>query len=133
MTENIIIAILDKFYGAESNSASDLNMSDIVFTDASFKQEVLEDKGAVVVDFWAPWCGPCRTVGPIIDELAKEFAGKVIIGKINVDENSQIAGEYGVMSIPSVIFFKNGQPIRTMVGAQSKENYKQEIEALLAS
>ena len=108
-------------------------MSDIVFTDASFKQEVLEDKGAVVVDFWAPWCGPCRTVGPIIDELAKEFAGKVIIGKINVDENSQIAGEYGVMSIPSVIFFKNGQPIRTMVGAQSKENYKQEIEALLAS
>jgi len=116
-----------------SRSASDLNMSDIVFTDASFKQEVLEDKGAVVVDFWAPWCGPCRTVGPIIDELAKEFAGKVIIGKINVDENSQIAGEYGVMSIPSVIFFKNGQPIRTMVGAQSKENYKQEIEALLAS
>src|SRR3990167_6252598 len=116
-----------------SRSASDLNMSDIVFTDASFKQEVLENKGAVVVDFWAPWCGPCRTVGPIIDELAKEFAGKVIIGKINVDENSQIAGEYGVMSIPSVIFFKNGQPIRTMVGAQSKENYKQEIEALLAS
>ncbi|MDZ4227644.1 MAG: thioredoxin, partial [Candidatus Levybacteria bacterium] len=103
-------------------------MADVTFTDSNFKTEVLETKGSVVVDFWAPWCGPCRTVSPIIDELAKEFKGKVRIGKINVDENSQIAGEYGVMSIPSVVFFKNGQPIRTMVGAQSKENYKQEIE-----
>ncbi|MDP2585512.1 MAG: thioredoxin [Candidatus Levybacteria bacterium] len=108
-------------------------MADVTFTDSNFKTEVLETKGSVVVDFWAPWCGPCRTVSPIIDELAKEFKGKVRIGKINVDENSQIAGEYGVMSIPSVVFFKNGQPIRTMVGAQSKENYKQEIEQLLGS
>lgn len=107
-------------------------MADLTITDQSFNQEVLESKEPVVVDFWAPWCGPCRTVSPIIDELAKEFAGKVKIGKINVDENSQIAGQYSVMSIPSVVFFKNGQPIRTMVGAQSKENYKQEIEAILA-
>lgn len=108
-------------------------MADLSFTDQDFKAKVLGAKGPVVVDFWAPWCGPCRTVSPIIDELAKEFAGKVRIGKINVDENSQIAGEYGVMSIPSVIFFKNGQPVRTMIGAQSKENYKQEIEQLISS
>ncbi len=108
-------------------------MADLIFTDKSFKQEVLESKEPTVVDFWAPWCGPCRTVSPIIDELAQEFAGKVKVGKINVDENSQTAGQYSVMSIPSVVFFKNGQPVKTMVGAQSKENYKQEIEAILAS
>lgn len=106
-------------------------MADLIFTDASFKQEVLENKGTVVVDFWAPWCGPCKIVGPIVEELAQEYAGKVKIGKINVDENSQTAGEYGVMSIPSIIFFKDGQPVKTMVGAQSKENYKQEIDRLL--
>lgn len=106
-------------------------MADLNFTDQSFKQEVLESKGSVVVDFWAPWCGPCRTVSPIIDVLAKEFAGRVKIGKINVDENSKVAGQYSIMSIPSVVFFKNGQPVKTMVGAQSKENYKQVIEEIL--
>jgi len=108
-------------------------MADLNFTDQNFKQEVLEDNGSVIVDFWAPWCGPCRAVSPVIDELAKEFAGKVKVGKLNVDENSQTASQYNVMSIPSVVFFKNGQPIRTMVGAQNKEDYKQEIEALLTS
>ena len=108
-------------------------MSDLTFTDSSFKQEVLESKQPVVVDFWAPWCAPCRIVSPIIDELAREFAGKVKVGKINVDENPKVAGQYGVMSIPSIVFFKNGQPVKTMVGAQNKENYKQEIEAVLAS
>ncbi len=108
-------------------------MADLNFTDANFKSEVLDSKTPVVVDFWAPWCGPCRIVGPIIDELTAEFAGKVKVGKINVDENSQTAGQYGVMSIPSIVFFKNGQPVKTMVGAQNKENYKQEIEAVLAS
>ncbi len=116
-----------------SNATSDLNMADLTFTDASFRQEVLEEKQLVVVDFWAPWCGPCRIVSPIIEELATEYQGKVKIGKINVDENSQTASQYGVMSIPSILFFKNGQPVKTMVGAQSKENYKQEIETLLAS
>jgi thioredoxin 1 len=108
-------------------------MADLNFTDQDFKTQVLESSGPVVVDFWAPWCAPCRAVSPIIDELVKEFEGKVKIGKINVDENSQIAGQYSVMSIPSVVFFKNGQPIRTITGAQSKENYKREIEQLLNS
>lgn len=108
-------------------------MSDLNFTDLSFKAEVLESKMPTVVDFWAPWCGPCRMVSPIIDELAQEFEGKIKVGKINVDDNSQTAGAYGVMSIPSVLFFKNGVPVKTMVGAQSKENYKQEIEAILSS
>jgi thioredoxin 1 len=108
-------------------------MADLNFTEQNFGQEVLESNQPVVVDFWAPWCPPCKMVGPVIEELAKEFAGKVKIGKVDVDENPQIAGRYNVMSLPSVIFFENGQPMRTMVGAQSKEEYKQEIEALLTS
>lgn len=108
-------------------------MSDLNFTDQDFKKEVLESQMPVIVDFWAPWCGPCRIVSPIIDELAQEYAGKVKVGKVNVDENSQTAGQYGIMSIPSIVFFKNGQPVKTMIGAQNKENYKQEIEQILSS
>jgi len=107
-------------------------MADLNFTDQDFKTQVLENTQPAVVDFWAPWCGPCRIVSPVIDELAKEYEGKVKIGKINVDQNSQIASQYGVMSIPSVLFFKNGQPVKTMVGAQSKESYRQEIEQLIS-
>jgi thioredoxin 1 len=108
-------------------------MADLIITDQSFQKEILESEKPAVVDFWAPWCGPCRMVGPIIEELAKEYEGKVKIGKVNVDENSKTAGEYGVMSIPSIIFFKNGKPMKTMVGVQSKESYKQEIEQILGS
>jgi thioredoxin 1 len=108
-------------------------MADLNFTDQNFKAEVLEGKGVIMVDFWAPWCGPCRILAPVIEELSNEYEGKIKIGKLNVDENSQTAGQYSVMSIPSVLFFKNGSPAKTMVGVQSKENYKQEIEQLLAS
>jgi thioredoxin 1 len=107
-------------------------MADLNFTDSDFKTQVLESKMPVVVDFWAPWCAPCRIVSPTIDELGKEYEGKVTVGKMNVDENPQTAGQYGVMSIPSIVFFKNGVPVKTMVGAQSKENYKQEIEQILS-
>jgi len=108
-------------------------VSDLNFTDSDFKTQVLESQQPVIVDFWAPWCAPCRIVSPTVDELGREYEGKVIVGKMNVDENPQTAGQYGVMSIPSIVFFKNGQPVKTMIGAQSKENYKQEIEAILAS
>lgn len=108
-------------------------MSDIVFTDQNFEQEVLESENPVVVDFWAHWCAPCRIVSPIIEELAKEFEGKVKVGKLNVDENPQSASKYGIMSIPSILFFRGGQPVKTMIGAQSKENYKKGIKEVLAS
>jgi thioredoxin 1 len=108
-------------------------MADITFTDANFDQDVLQSKTPVVVDFWASWCMPCRIVSPIIEELAREYEGKVKVGKLNVDENQQTSGKYGIMSIPSILIFKNGQPIKTIIGAQGKEKYKKEIEEVLAS
>lgn len=108
-------------------------MAEITVTDANFDQEVMKSATPVVVDFWAPWCAPCRIVGPIIEELAKEYEGKVKVGKLNVDENPQAAGQYGVMSIPTIIVFKNGQPVKAMVGAQGKDAYKRTIDEVLAS
>ena len=107
-------------------------MADKTFTDANFQADVLKNDKLVVVDFWAPWCGPCKIVSPIIEELAKEYEGKVVIGKLNVDENTQTAGEYGVMSIPTVMIFKGGKPVQAMVGAQGKQAYKTEIDKALA-
>ena len=106
-------------------------MADINFTDKDFEEQVLKSDTPVVVDFWAPWCAPCRIVSPIVEELAKEYEGKLKIGKLNVDENPENASKYGVMSIPSLIFFKNGQPVKTMIGAQSKENYKKGLDESL--
>jgi thioredoxin 1 len=108
-------------------------MADVIITDSNFKSLVLESKDSVVVDFWAPWCGPCKVVGPIIEELAKEYDGKVTIGKLNVDENSETTAKYNVMSIPTIIFFKNGKPVHSTVGAQGKESYKKIIDGLLGS
>ncbi|PIR79902.1 MAG: thioredoxin [Candidatus Levybacteria bacterium CG10_big_fil_rev_8_21_14_0_10_35_13] len=107
-------------------------MADLTFTDQNFKQEVLESKQPVIVDFWAEWCAPCRIVSPIIDELAKEYSGKLKVGKLDVDANGQTAQSYGIMSIPSILMFKDGQPVKTMIGAQSKDNYKGEIESILS-
>lgn len=107
-------------------------MADQTFTDANFQSGVLANDKPVVVDFWAPWCGPCKMVSPIIEELAKEYDGKVVIGKMNVDEN-QTAGDFGIMSIPTVMIFKGGKPVQQMVGAQSKGTYQKEIEKALAA
>ena len=108
-------------------------MADITFTDQSFEEDVLKSKMPVVVDFWAVWCTPCRIVSPTIEELAKDYEGKVKVGKLNVDENQNTAGKFGIMSIPTVMIFKNGQVIKTMIGAQGKDKYKKEIEEALAS
>ncbi len=108
-------------------------MANIIFTDQNFDQEVLKNSLPVLIDFWAPWCGPCRIVSPIVDELASEYKGKVKVGKLNVDENVEIASKYGIMSIPSLLIFKNGVPLKTMVGAQGKENIKKGIDEVLNS
>lgn len=106
-------------------------MAVIDISDSNFEQEVLKNDTPVVVDFWAPWCMPCRIVSPLIDELAKEYEGKIKVGKINVDENSDTASSYGIMSIPTVVVFKAGQPQKTIIGAQPKEVYKKNIEEML--
>ncbi len=108
-------------------------MADVVFSDQNFEQDVLKNKEPVLVDFWAPWCGPCKIVSPIVKELAKEYSGKVKIGELNVDDNPDSAARYGVMSIPTLMIFKAGQPVKTIIGAQSKEAIKQGIEETIAS
>lgn len=106
-------------------------MADLIFTDQNFKQEVLDSKTPVLVDFWAEWCMPCRIVSPIVEELGKEYADKLKVGKLNVDENGKTAQSYGVMSIPSLLVFKDGEVVKTMIGAQSKDNFKRELDSIL--
>lgn len=113
----------------EKLNIGDLDMSEINFTDQNFSQEVLKSNQPVLVDFWAPWCTPCRVQGPIIEKLSKEVVG-VKVGKLNVDENGQTATQYGVMSIPTLIIFKNGQPVEQMVGVQAKDQLKKKLEAV---
>lgn len=96
----------------------------LTFTDDNFQEEVLSAKGVVLVDFWATWCGPCKMLTPIIEELHSQYEGKAKIGKVNVDENQDTAAKYGVMSIPTVLIFKDGKIAEQMVGYQPKENFE---------
>lgn len=100
------------------------------FTDSNIK-EVIESGKPVVVDLWAEWCGPCRMIGPLIEELAEEYAGRVEIGKLNVDENSDTPNEYGVRNIPTVLFFKDGEMVDKVVGAVSKSKLQEKVELIL--
>lgn len=100
------------------------------FTDSNFEQEVIGSDKPVLVDFWAPWCGPCQMMGPIIEELAKVMGDKAKVGKLNVDENGETASKYGIMSIPAIKIFKGGQVVKEFVGVQAMETLKTELENL---
>ncbi len=102
-----------------------------VFTGENFEAEVLQAEGPVLVDFWAPWCGPCRMVSPLIDELAVSFSGRAKVGKVNVDDEGALAITYGVMSIPTVILFKNGAIVEQVTGAYPKEHYEEMLNKAL--
>ncbi len=104
----------------------------IVVTDADYKQKVLESDKPVVVDFWAPWCAPCRAVAPILDKLAEEYDGKLVIAKVNTDEEQMWAGSLGIQGIPTMIFFKNGQEVGRLVGARPEPAFRSAFEHVLS-
>lgn len=106
-------------------------MSTINVTDADFQEKVLDSEVPVLVDFWAEWCGPCRMLGPVLDEMAAEHEGKVVIAKLNVDENPASAAKFGVTSIPLVLGFQNGEKVAESVGAKPKPQLEKEFSALL--
>jgi thioredoxin len=102
----------------------------LVITDSNF-DELLQSDKPLVVDFWAEWCGPCKMIGPIVEELASQYEGKVIIGKMDVDDNNDITTRYGIRNIPTLLFFKNGQLVDKQVGAAQKSALAQKVDALL--
>ncbi len=103
----------------------------VTVTDSTFNQEVLSYPGAVLVDCWAPWCGPCRMVAPVLDQLASEYAGRIKIAKLNVDENPLTASKYGIQSIPTMLIFKGGKQVNRLVGALPKAEIEQHLRTLL--
>lgn len=100
-------------------------------TDSNFQETVLNSDKPVVVDFWATWCGPCRMVGPVIDEISKEYEGKAVVGKLNIDDNQEFAAKYGVRNIPTVLVFQNGEVVGRQVGVAPKATYAEAIDKLL--
>ena len=102
-----------------------------IFTDSNFQQEVLNSELPVVVYFYADWCGPCKMIGPVIEQLAEAYAGKIKVGKVNVDENMELASKYRIMSIPAIMFFKNGEVQDQIIGALPKAQIEAKFQALL--
>jgi len=103
----------------------------IAVDDATFDQAVLQSKTPVLVDFWAPWCRPCIMTAPVLEELAEEYAGRLIIAKVDVDQNAKTAAKYAIMSIPNLIIFKNGKPVSQIVGYKPKAELKRDLDAIL--
>jgi thioredoxin 1 len=103
----------------------------VAITDANFEELVLKSDKPVMVDFWAAWCGPCRMVGPIIDQIGEEYEGKAVIGKVDVDANQEFAAKYGVRNIPTVLVFKNGEVVNRQVGVAPKQTYASSLDAVL--
>ena len=101
------------------------------FTTTNFSKEVLESKNPVLVDFWAEWCGPCRMISPVIDELYQDFKDKAVIGKVNVDSESEISTKYGITSIPTLLFFKDGEIVDKHVGSASKSELEEKLNSLI--
>ena len=106
-------------------------MSEVILNDSNFDAEVLQYKGVAMVDFWAPWCGPCRMLGPVVEELAGEYAGKVKVAKLNVDEAPDTSTQFGVSSIPTLVFFKDGKVVSQTVGLQTKSALQEKLNSLL--
>lgn len=106
-------------------------MTDLVITDSNFETEVLQAKQPVLLDFWAAWCSPCQMQGPIIEDVARAIGAKARVAKLNVDENPKIAQKYGIMSIPTLVIFKNGTVVKQMIGVQSKETLLRELNKLI--
>lgn len=100
-------------------------------TDSNFEKEVIANEGVSVLDFWAPWCGPCLAIGPVIEQLHKDYDGKALVGKVNVDDNPEISVKFGVRSIPTILIFKNGKVVDKHVGVTTQANLAQKIEAQL--
>jgi thioredoxin 2 len=109
----------------------ELTTTPIDVTDQTFQGEVLSYQGAVLMDCWAPWCGPCRMVAPVLDQLASEYAGRIKITKLNVDDNPVTASQFGVQSIPTMLFFKNGKQVNKIIGALPKPEIERHIKAIL--
>ncbi len=103
----------------------------VEFTDTNFEDKVINSDKLVVVDFWAEWCGPCRMITPIIEELSKEYEGRVVIGKVNVDECIEVSSKYGIRSIPTILFIKNGEVVEKQVGALPKNTLEEKIKSLM--
>lgn len=101
------------------------------FTDTNFQEKVLDSDKLAMVDFWAEWCGPCRAIGPVVEELSKEYEGRVNVGKVDVDKNPELSVQYGITSIPAILFVKGGKVVDKLVGSQPKANFVKKIEAHL--